>query len=85
MANLDRWLPIDLLIEVTNGIGSVLLVGGILLLLLGLLGGSPLPLDEPFDNGGLIGQGFGYAPAGAALLVGGWLLRRRARQRSTGG
>jgi hypothetical protein len=33
------------------------LVGGVLLLLLGVLSGSPEPLDEPLNNIGLIEQG----------------------------
>ena len=55
---------------------AVLLIGGIVLLLLGLLGGSPEPLNETRFDFGLIHQGVVYALVGAALRVGSWALRR---------
>ena len=73
---LDEWRPGDLLIEALRVCGSVALIGGILLLLLGVLSGSPEPLDEPLNNFGLIDQGGGYALAGAVLYAGSWALRR---------
>jgi hypothetical protein len=51
-------------------------VGGVVLLLLGVLSGSPEPLDEPLNNIGLIEQGSQYAVAGAALWAISWALRR---------
>jgi drug/metabolite transporter (DMT)-like permease len=73
---LDEWRPGDLLIEALRVCGGVLLIGGLLVLLLGVLGGSPEPLDEQFDELGLIDQGVIYALVGAALYAGGWALRR---------
>ena len=73
---LDAWRPSDLLIEALRVIGSALLVGGIVLLLLGLLGGSPEPLDETRFNVGLIDRGVECAVAGAAVRAAGWALRR---------
>ena len=56
--------------------GLVALIGGVLLLvlllLLGVLSGSP----EPLANFGLIEQGGEYALIGAALYAGSWALRR---------
>jgi hypothetical protein len=75
----DEWRPGDLLIEVMRFCGSVALVGGGVLLLVGLLGGSPKPLGEPLDLG-LSEQGSEYALAGAALLAGSWALRRWLRR-----
>ena len=68
---LDEWHPGDLLIAALRACGIVLLIGGIVLILLGLLGGSPdrLNLD-------LIDQGVVYALAGAALRASSWALRR---------
>jgi hypothetical protein len=51
---LDEWRPRGLLIDVLRFCGVVGLVGGVLLLLLGVLSGSPEPLDEPLNNIGLI-------------------------------
>ena len=77
MAILDRWLPADRLTGGIHGVGSVLLLGGILLIVLGLLGGSPEPLDQPFDDSGLIHVGVVYALLpGAALLLVSWALSR---------
>jgi hypothetical protein len=73
---LDEWRPRDLLIDVLRFCGVVGLVGGVLLLLLGVLSGSPEPLDEPLNNIGLIEQGSKYAVAGAALWAISWALRR---------
>jgi hypothetical protein len=47
--------------------------------LIGVLGGSPKPLNQPF-NLELIDQGVGYALAGAALCTGSWALRRLLRR-----
>jgi hypothetical protein len=66
---LDEWRPGDLLIAALRVCGVVLLIGGIVLLLIGVLGGSPKPLNQPF-NLDLIEQGVGYALAGAALCAG---------------
>ena len=68
-AILDEWRPGDLLIAALRVCGVVLLIGGIVLLLIGLLGGSPKPLGQPF-NLDLIKQGVGYALAGVALRAG---------------
>jgi drug/metabolite transporter (DMT)-like permease len=73
---LDEWRPGDLLIEALRVCGGVLLIGGLLVLLLGVLGGSPEPLDESFDELGLIDQGVIYALVGAALYAASWALRR---------
>ena len=73
---LDEWHPGDLLIETLRFCGSVALVGGVLLLLLGVLGGSPEPLEEPLNNFGLIERGGEIALAGAALYAASWALRR---------
>jgi hypothetical protein len=78
---LDEWRPIDLLTAGMRACGSVALVGGIALLLLGLLGGSPEPLDEARFSFGLIDQGVEYALAGMALLVSSWVLRRSIGRR----
>jgi hypothetical protein len=69
---LDEWRPVDFLIAGMTNCGSVALVGGIVLL---LLGGSPEPLDEARFNFGLIEQGVEYALAGVTLLAGNWALR----------
>jgi hypothetical protein len=50
---LDEWHPGDLLIEALRFCGFVALIGGVLLLL-GLLGGSPDRLYETRFNLGLI-------------------------------
>ena len=71
---LDEWRPRDLLIDVLRFCGVVGLVGGVLLALLGVLSGSPEPLEEPFDNVSLIQQGGHYVIAGAALYAAGWAL-----------
>ena len=71
---LDEWRPGDLLIDVLRFCGVVALVGGVLLLVLGVLSGSPEPLEEPFDNVSLIQQGGHYVTAGAALYAAGWAL-----------
>jgi hypothetical protein len=73
---LDDWHPGDLLIEVVRFCGLVALAGGVLLALLGILGGSPEPLEEPLNNFSLIDQGVQYALAGAALYAASWALRR---------
>ena len=57
---LDEWRPGDLLIEALGFCGLVALIGGVLLLLLGVLIGSPEPLEEPLANFGLIEQGGEY-------------------------
>jgi hypothetical protein len=75
----DEWRPGDLLIELMRFCGSVALVGGVLLLLVGFLGGSPKPLGEAPDLG-LSEQGGEYALAGAVLLAGSWALRRWLRR-----
>ena len=71
---LDDWHPGDLLIEVLRFCGLVALAGGVLLALIGVLSGSPEPLEEPFDNVDLIQQGGEYALAGAVLYVASWAL-----------
>ena len=71
---LDDWHPGDLLVEVLRFCGLVALAGGVLLALLGVLSGSPEPLEEPFDNVSLIQQGGHYVIAGAALYAAGWAL-----------
>jgi hypothetical protein len=53
-----------------------LLIGGVLLILLGLLGGSPDRLYETRFNFDLIDQAVAYALVGAALYAGSWGLRR---------
>jgi drug/metabolite transporter (DMT)-like permease len=73
---LDEWRPGDLLIEALRFCGLVALVGGVLLALLGVLGGSPKPLQQPLNNFGLMEQGGLYALAGAALYAVSWALRR---------
>jgi hypothetical protein len=73
---LDEWRPGDLLIDVLRFCGVVALVGGVLLLVLGVLSGSPEPLDEPLNDVGLIQQGGLYAVVGAALWASSWMLRR---------
>jgi hypothetical protein len=75
VCGLDDWHPGDLLIEVLRFCGLVALAGGgVLLALLGVLSGSPEPLEEPFDNVSLIQQGGHYVTAGAALYAAGWAL-----------
>ena len=49
---------------------------GVVLILLGLLGGSPDRLYETRFNFDLIDEGVGYALGGAALRAGSWALRR---------
>ena len=71
---LDDWHPGDLLIEVLRFCGLVALAGGVLLALIGVLSGSPEPLEEPIDNVSLIQQGGRYVNAGAALYAAGWAL-----------
>jgi hypothetical protein len=78
---LDEWHPGDLLIAALRACGFVLLIGGIVLILLGLLGGSPQPLDETRFNFGLIDQGVEYALIGVALRAASWALRRLLRRR----
>jgi hypothetical protein len=73
---LDEWHPGDLLIAALHACGIVLLIGGIVLILLGLLGGSPDRLYETRFNLDLIDQGVVYALAGAALRAASWALRR---------
>jgi hypothetical protein len=73
---LDEWRPGDLLIETLRFCGVVALVGGVLLLLIGLLGGSPEPLNAPLNNFRLIQRGVECALAGAALYAASWALRR---------
>ena len=77
---LDEWRPGDLLIAALRACGVVLLIGGVLLLL-GLLGGSPDRLYETRFNLDLIEQGVAYALLGAALRVASWVLRRLLRRR----
>ena len=74
---LDEWRPGELLIYVLHFCGVVALVGGVLLALLGVLGGSPAPLDAPYDNLGLIQRGGEIAVAGAVSWALSRLLRRR--------
>jgi hypothetical protein len=76
---LDEWRPGDLLIETLRFCGLVALVGGVLVALLGVLSGSPKPLEEPL-NFGLIQQGGEYALAGAALFAASLVLRRLLRR-----
>jgi hypothetical protein len=76
VCGLDEWHPGDLLIYVLRFCGVVALIGGVLLALLGVLGGSPARLDAPFDNLALIERGGEIAVAGAALWVASWALRR---------
>jgi hypothetical protein len=73
---LDEWHPGDLLIAALRACGFVLLVGGIVLLLLGLLGGSPEPLAVTRFDFDLVHQGVEYALIGVALRAGSWALRR---------
>jgi hypothetical protein len=73
---LDEWRPGDLLIEGLRACGIVLLIGGIVLILLGLLGGSPDRLYETRFNLDLIDQGVAYGLIGAVLYAGSWVLRR---------
>ena len=73
---LDEWRPGDLLIAALRACGIVLLIGGVVLILLGLLGGSPEPLNETRFNFDLIHQGVAYALVGVALRAAGWALRR---------
>ena len=73
---LDEWHPADLLIAALRACGIVLLIGGVVLVVLGLLGGSPEPLDETRFNLGLINQGTVYALVGAAVRAASWALRR---------
>ena len=73
---LDEWRPGDLLIEALRFCGLVALIGGVLLLLLGLLGGSPDRLYETRFNLGLAERGVECALAGAALYAASWALRR---------
>ena len=73
---LDDWRPGDLLIEALRFFGLVALIGGVLLLLLGLLGGSPDRLYETRFNLDLIDQGAVFALIGVALRAASWALRR---------
>jgi hypothetical protein len=73
---LDEWRPGDLLIAALRACGVVLLIGGVVLILLGLLGGSPDRLYETRFNLGLIDQGVAYALLRAALRAASWALRR---------
>jgi hypothetical protein len=73
---LDEWHPGDLLIAALRACGIVSLIGGIVLILLGLLGGSPDRLYETRFNLDLIGQGVVYALIGAALRAASWALGR---------
>jgi hypothetical protein len=77
---LDEWRPGDLLIAALRACGVVLLIGGVLLILLGLLGGSPDRLYETRFNLDLIEQGVAYALLGAALRAASWALRRLLRR-----
>jgi hypothetical protein len=63
---LDEWRPVDLLIDVLRFCGIVALIGGILLFLLAVLGGSPELYRTRFDLD-LTEQGGLIAIAGAAL------------------
>jgi hypothetical protein len=54
----------------------VLLIGGVFLIVLGHLGGSPDRLYETRFNLDLIDQGVVYAFVGAALRPASWALRR---------
>jgi hypothetical protein len=73
---LDEWRPGDLLIAALRACGIVLFIGGVLLVLLGLLGGSPDRLYVTRFNFDLIHQGIASALIGAALRAAGWALRR---------
>ena len=73
---LDEWRPGDLLIAALRACVVVLLIGGVVLILLGLLGGSPDRLYETRFNLDLIDQGVAYALVGAALRAASWALRR---------
>ena len=73
---LDEWRPGDLLIETLRFCGLVALIGGVLLFLIGLLGGSPDRLYETRFNLGLTERGVECALAGAALYAASWALRR---------
>jgi hypothetical protein len=72
----DEWRPGDLLIEALRICGVVLLAGGVLLVLLGVLSGSPEPLGAPANNFRLIEPGGQSALLGAALYAASWALRR---------
>jgi hypothetical protein len=72
---LDEWHPGDLVIAALRACDIVLLIGGIVLILLGLLGGSPDRLYETRFNLDLIDQGLVYALTGAALRAASWALR----------
>ena len=72
---LDAWHPGDLLIEALRFCGVVALIGGIVVFLVGLLGGSPDLHVTRFDLD-LTEQGVEYALAGAALYAASWALRR---------
>jgi hypothetical protein len=72
----DEWHPGDLLIGALRFCGLVALAGGVLLVVLGILGGSPEPIEQPLGNFGLIERGGAYAIVGAALYAGYWALRR---------
>jgi hypothetical protein len=74
---LEEWRPGELLIYVLHFCGVVALVGGVLLALLGVLGGSPARLDAPYDNLGLIQRGGEIALAGMASWALSRLLGRR--------
>ena len=73
---LDEWRPGDLLIAALRAGSVVLLIGGVVLILLGLLGGSPDRLYETRLNLDLIEQGVAYALLGVALRAASWALRR---------
>ena len=73
---LDEWHPGDLLIAALRACGIVLLIGGVVLILLGLLGGSPDRLYETRFNLDLIDQGAVFALIGVALRAASWALRR---------
>jgi hypothetical protein len=66
----------DLLIEALRFSGFVALIGGVLLLLIGLLGGSPDRLYETRFNLSLVERGGECALAGAALYAASWVLPR---------
>ena len=73
---LDEWRPGDLLIAALRACGIVLMIGGVVLILLGLLGGSPDSLYETRFNLDLIDQGVAYSLLGVALRAASWALRR---------
>jgi hypothetical protein len=73
---LAEWRPGDLLIAALRACGVVLLIGGVVLILLGLLGGSPDRLYETRLNFDLIDQGVVYFLIGAVLRAVSWALRR---------